>query len=78
MVPNLGPGEIQPPRPGKGKTKGRRELMSDKREENRVLSRTGARQIKQDELNKVTGGRNTRLSQIITGSSSDPDTGFDT
>ena len=52
--------------------------MSDKREENRVLSRTGARQIKQDELNKVTGGRNTRLSQIITGSSSDPDTGFDT
>ena len=52
--------------------------MSDSRWENRVLSRMGAREIKEDELNRISGGRNTRASQIVTGTSSDPDTGFDT
>ncbi len=52
--------------------------MSDNRQENRVLSRMGAREVREDELNKIAGGRNTRASQIVTGTSSDPDTGFDT
>lgn len=47
--------------------------MSD----NRVLTRMGARQLTEDELNKITGSRNTRASQFPTGSSSDPDVGFD-
>lgn len=52
--------------------------MSDNRQDNRVLIRRGARQLTENELNKITGGRNTRASQVPTGSTSDPDIGFDT
>lgn len=52
--------------------------MSDNRQDNRVLIRMGARQLTENELNKITGGgHNTRASQFPTGSTSDPDVGFD-
>jgi len=53
--------------------------MSDNRQDNRVLTRMGARQLTEDELNKINGAccRNTRASQFPTGSSTDPDLGFD-
>lgn len=52
--------------------------MSDTRQDNRVLIRMGARQLTENELNKITGGgHNTRASQFPTGSTSDPDVGFD-
>lgn len=52
--------------------------MSDTRQDNRVLIRMGARQLTENEINKITGGgHNTRASQFPTGSTSDPDVGFD-
>ncbi|HEY7402260.1 MAG TPA: hypothetical protein VIB39_01965 [Candidatus Angelobacter sp.] len=40
---------------------------------NRVLSRMGARQLAQNEIDEVAGGIPTLLSVILTGSSSNPD-----
>lgn len=51
--------------------------MSDTRQESRVLSRMGARQLSEHELVKVTGSRNTRASQLPTGTASCPDVTFD-
>jgi hypothetical protein len=47
--------------------------------DNRVLGRTGARQLKEQEIAGVTGGLiPTRLSVLVTGPSSNPDQSFDT
>jgi hypothetical protein len=46
---------------------------------NRVLSRAGAHELTAEETQKVAGSHiSTRLSRIITGSPSGPDTTFDT
>jgi hypothetical protein len=46
---------------------------------NRVLTRMGARQLSQEELGGVSGGLiPTRLSVLVTGPSSNPDHSFDT
>lgn len=46
---------------------------------NRVLTRMGARKISQEELDEVSGGLiPTRLSVLVTGTSSNPDHSFDT
>ena len=46
---------------------------------NRVLSRMGARQLSQNELDEVLGGLiPTRLSVLATGPTSNPDHSFDT
>jgi len=44
---------------------------------NRVLGRVGARQLTQNEVEQVTGGRITRASLIVTGSVSAPDENID-
>jgi hypothetical protein len=47
--------------------------------DNRVLGRTGARPLKQNEIDEVAGGLiPTRLSVLVTGPSSNPDHSFDT
>lgn len=51
--------------------------MSNKN--NRVLDRMGAHELTPEETQKVVGSHiSTRLSRIITGSASSPDTTFDT
>lgn len=47
--------------------------------ENRVLGRTGARQLTQNELKQIAGGGggNTRASLTLTGPANNPDTGMD-
>ena len=46
---------------------------------NRVLTRMGARKISQEELDGASGGLiPTRLSTLVTGTSSNPDQSFDT
>ena len=47
--------------------------------ENRVLSRVGARQLKQNEIELISagGGGNTHASLTVTGPASHPDTGTD-
>jgi len=46
---------------------------------NRVLTRMGARKLSQEEVDGVSGGLiPTRLSVLVTGSSSHPDQSFDT
>lgn len=46
---------------------------------NRVLSRMGARQLTQNEIDGVAGGFiPTRLTVLVTGTSSNPDQGLDT
>ena len=55
----------------------RRKLMSNN--DNRVLIRKGARKLSQEELDGVSGGLiPTRLSTLVTGTSSNPDQSFDT
>lgn len=45
---------------------------------NRVLSRMGARQLTQKEMEQIAGGgRNTHASLTMTGTVSNPDTGRD-
>jgi hypothetical protein len=52
--------------------------MSNK-DNNRVLTRMGARKLSQEELDGVSGGLiPTRLSTLVTGTSSNPDHSFDT
>ena len=46
--------------------------------DNRVLSRMGARQLTQNEVERVAGGKFTRASLILTGPVSDPDESIDT
>ena len=44
--------------------------------DNRVLSRTGARELAEEEINNITaagGGMNTLASVLVTGPSSNPD-----
>jgi hypothetical protein len=49
------------------------------KDNNRVLTRVGARKLSQDELGDVSGGLvPTRLSTLVTGTSSNPDSSFDT
>jgi hypothetical protein len=51
--------------------------MSNKN--NRVLSRVGAHELTAEETQQVAGSHiSTRLSRIITGTASSPDTTFDT
>jgi hypothetical protein len=47
--------------------------------ENRVLSRMGARQLTKNEIEQIAGGEGgfTRASHTLTGPISNPDTGFD-
>jgi hypothetical protein len=47
--------------------------------DNRVLVRTGARQLAQSEIERISGGGggNTRASLTLTGPASNPDTGMD-
>jgi hypothetical protein len=46
---------------------------------NRVLTRMGARKLSREELDGVSGGLiPTRLSTLVTGTSSNPDQSFDT
>jgi hypothetical protein len=53
--------------------------MSNNTDNNRVLTRRGARQLAQEELDGVSGGLiPTRLSTLVTGTSSNPDKSFDT
>ena len=50
-----------------------------KKDNNRVLTRTGARKLSEEELDGVSGGLiPTRLSTLVTGTSSNPDQSFDT
>lgn len=51
--------------------------MSDNRQENRALIRMGARDVREDELNKIAGGAFTHASHVPTGPASNPDVGFD-
>jgi len=45
---------------------------------NRVLSRMGARKVSQSELDEISGGFiPTRLTALVTGTSSNPDHSFD-
>ena len=46
-------------------------------QETRVLNRIGARELAQDELDKIIGSRNTRASLTPTGTPSSPDENFD-
>ncbi|HEX3092151.1 MAG TPA: hypothetical protein VHW72_05990 [Candidatus Angelobacter sp.] len=49
------------------------------KDNNRVLTRMGARKLSQEELDGVSGGLiPTRLSTLVTGTSSHPDQSFDT
>jgi len=48
------------------------ESMSNNNE-NRVLSRMGARQLTQNEVEQVTGGKLTLASDLLTGPISNPD-----
>lgn len=46
---------------------------------NRVLTRMGARKLSQDELDEISGGViPTRLTTLVTGTSSNPDQSLDT
>jgi hypothetical protein len=46
--------------------------------DDRVLSRTGARELTEEEMKKISGsGHNTRASQTPTGTVSSPDENFD-
>jgi len=46
---------------------------------NRVLTRVGARKLSQEEVDGVSGGLiPTRLSMLVTGTASNPDHSFDT
>lgn len=52
--------------------------MSNK-ENNRVLTRMGARKLSQEELDGISGGLiPTRLSTLVTGTASSPDRSLDT
>jgi hypothetical protein len=57
---------------------GRRNFMSNDNN-NRVLNRTGARQLTKQEIEQITGaaGPFTHASHIPTGSVSSPDVGYD-
>jgi hypothetical protein len=56
----------------------RKKCMSNK-DNNRVLTRMGARKLSPEELDGVSGGLiPTRLSVLVTGPSSHPDQSFDT
>jgi hypothetical protein len=48
--------------------------------DNRVLGRMGARQLTQNEIERISGGGggNTHASLTVTGPASNPDTGMDT
>ena len=49
------------------------------KDNNRVLTRVGARKLSEQEMDGVSGGLiSTRLSVLVTGSSSNPDQSFDT
>jgi hypothetical protein len=50
----------------------RRKSMSNNNEK-RVLSRMGARQLTQNEVEKVAGGKITLASELLTGPVSNPD-----
>jgi len=57
---------------------GKEKCMSNA-DNNRVLTRMGARKLSQEELDEVSGGLiPTRLSVLVTGPSSRPDQSFDT
>ena len=45
--------------------------------ENRVLSRMGARQLTQNEVERVAGGKFTFATAMITGTTNNPDDTFD-
>ncbi|HEX5434772.1 MAG TPA: hypothetical protein VFY05_11080 [Candidatus Angelobacter sp.] len=53
--------------------------MSDNHQNDRVLIRMGARELNEQELQKITGAccRFTRASQVPTGTVSAPDVGYD-
>ena len=52
--------------------------MSDT-DNNRVLTRMGARKLSQEELDEISGGViPTRLTVLVTGPSGNPDKSFDT
>lgn len=52
--------------------------MSNK-DNNRVLTRMGARKLSQEELDGISGGViSTRLTALVTGTSSNPDRSLDT
>jgi len=46
--------------------------------DNRVITRRGARQLSQDELDAISGAIPTRLTVLVTGTSSSPDRSTDT
>jgi hypothetical protein len=54
----------------------RRKSMSNNNE-NRVLSRMGARQLTQNEVTQVAGGKLTFATALITGTTNNPDDTFD-
>jgi hypothetical protein len=56
-----------------------KEKCMSKKDNNRVLTRMGARKLSEEELDGVSGGLiPTRLSTLVTGTSSNPDQSFDT
>jgi hypothetical protein len=60
----------------KSKTPGKEKSMSNNNE-NRVLSRMGARQLSQNEVEEVVGGKLTFASVLLTLPVSNPDESFD-
>jgi hypothetical protein len=54
----------------------RRKSMSNNNE-NRVLSRMGARQLTQNEVEQVAGGKLTFATALTTGTTNNPDDTFD-
>jgi len=62
-----------------GRTRNGKEKYMPNQDNNRVLTRRGARKLSQEELDGVSGGLiPTRLSTLVTGTSSHPDQSFDT
>jgi len=60
----------------KSENTGKEKPMSNNNE-NRVLSRMGARQLTQNEVEQVAGGKLTFASVLITGPVNNPDDTFD-
>jgi hypothetical protein len=67
------------PRIGKEEIRMGKEKCMSNADNNRVLTRMGARKLSQEELDGVSGGLiPTRLSTLVTGTSGNPDQSFDT
>jgi hypothetical protein len=58
---------------GEGNRKHCKEKSMSNNNENRVLSRMGARQLTQNEVEQVAGGKITFASELLTGPVSNPD-----